>query len=44
MGVVIEICVKYPGSPTRNKGTDISKVIIANARDYPHVLLSKGLQ
>jgi hypothetical protein len=23
MGVVIEICVKYPGGPTRNKGTDI---------------------
>jgi hypothetical protein len=23
MGVVIEICVKYPRGPTRNKGTDI---------------------
>jgi hypothetical protein len=23
MGVIIEICVKYPGGPTRNKGTDI---------------------
>jgi hypothetical protein len=23
MGVVIEICVKYPGGPTRNKGTDV---------------------
>jgi hypothetical protein len=23
MGVVIETCVKYPGGPTRNKGTDI---------------------
>jgi hypothetical protein len=21
--VVIEICVKYPGGPTRNRGTDI---------------------
>ena len=24
MGVVIEICVKYPGGPTRIRGTDIS--------------------
>jgi hypothetical protein len=23
MGVVIEICVKYPGGPTRIKGTDM---------------------
>ena len=23
MGVVIETCTKYPGGPTRNKGTDI---------------------
>ena len=24
MGVVIEMCIKYPGGPTRIKGTDIS--------------------
>jgi hypothetical protein len=24
MGVVIEICVKHPGGPTRNRGTDIT--------------------
>jgi hypothetical protein len=24
MGVVIEICIKYPGSPTRIRGTDMS--------------------
>jgi hypothetical protein len=23
MGVVIEICAKYPGGPTRMRGTDI---------------------
>jgi hypothetical protein len=23
MGVVIEICAKYPGGPTRNRRTDI---------------------
>jgi hypothetical protein len=27
MGVVIEICVKHPGGPTRIRGTDISKAI-----------------
>jgi hypothetical protein len=25
MGVVIEICVKYPGGRTRNKGTDVDR-------------------
>jgi hypothetical protein len=24
--VVIEICVKYPGGPTRNRGTDVIPV------------------
>jgi hypothetical protein len=23
MGVVIEICIKYPGGPTRMRGTDV---------------------
>jgi hypothetical protein len=28
MGVVIEICVKYPGGRTRNRGTDMVPVFI----------------
>jgi hypothetical protein len=27
MGVVIEICVKYPGGRTRIKGTDIRNIL-----------------
>ena len=29
MGVVIEICIKYPGGPTRMTGTDIYMYVCA---------------
>ena len=28
MGMVIEICAKYPGGPTRNRGTDMATVLV----------------
>jgi hypothetical protein len=27
MGVVIETCIKYPGGPTRNRGTDMRSAL-----------------
>jgi hypothetical protein len=32
MGVVIEICIKYPGGPTRNKGTEYIQVQVLYAK------------
>jgi hypothetical protein len=45
MGVAIEICIKYPGGPTRIRGTDIAGHGATRAqpkhmrdRDAPHTL------
>jgi hypothetical protein len=35
MGVVIEICIKCPGGPTRIKGTDIDKATLGRAVRAP---------
>ena len=34
MGAVIEICVKYPGGSTRNKGTDIIRTAYSLAHGF----------
>jgi hypothetical protein len=35
--VVIEICIKYPGGPTRIRGTDLCRYVVA----YEHEVVVK---
>jgi hypothetical protein len=35
MGVVTEICVKYPGGRTRNRGTDRLEVTVGHRTGFP---------
>jgi hypothetical protein len=42
MGVVIEICIKYPGGPTRNTGADVTCYIISQVSpNRPLVLIAR---
>jgi hypothetical protein len=44
MGVVIEICVKYPGGPTRIKGTECQACLLRGYRQKAAACLAIYLQ